>query len=65
MGQDTIFNLDFALENAWQRSFKRMKRGVAASEDNNVAEKLPQEEDAQVRNHEWELAKLQQEVRQV
>lgn len=41
MGQDTIFNLDFALENAWQRSFKRMKRAVAASEDNNLAEKLP------------------------
>lgn len=33
--RDEVFTLDFALENAWQRSFKRMKRAVAASEGGN------------------------------
>ena len=32
--RDEVFDLDFAMENAWTRSFQRMKRAVAASEDN-------------------------------
>ena len=34
--RDKVFNYDMALENAWNRSFKRMKRKIAASEDNEA-----------------------------
>ena len=40
-----------------------MKRAVAASEDTNKNDKLPEDEDASVKDREWELAKLQKEVR--
>ena len=59
-----VFDLDFALENAWVRSFKRMKRAVAASEgDQSEAGMRPEDEDAEHRDREWEIAKLQHEVR--
>ena len=34
--KESVFNFDFAIENAWQRSFKRMKRAIAASVDNDA-----------------------------
>ena len=60
-----VFDLDFAMENAWQRSFKRMKRAVAASDDNVAELELnPDKEDAEERGREWEIAKLQREIKQ-
>ena len=57
-----VFTLDFAMENAWQRSFKRLKRDIAASEGDHQSEPAggvgPELEDAEERNREWELAKL-------
>ena len=53
------------MENAWQRSFKRMKRAVAASDDNIADLELdPDKEDAEERGREWEIAKLQREIKQ-
>ena len=61
-----IFTTDFAMENAWQRSFKRMKKEIAASEGDRQTELAgdPELEDAEERNREWEMAKLQEEIRQ-
>ena len=61
-----VFTFDFAIENAWQRSFKRMKRAVAASEGGNETQSIhpPEDEDAEERGREWEIAKLQHEIRQ-
>lgn len=56
---------DFAIAQAWTRSFKRMKRAIAASEDNEVDDEeeisnsdLP----GLPKNRERQLAKLQDEV---
>ena len=60
----SVHNLDFAMENAWMRSFKRMRRAVAASEDNDALEEPePAKEDAEIKDREWEIAKLQEQIR--
>ena len=44
-----------------------MKREIAASEGDNQTEPVgvgPELEDAEERNREWEMAKLQEEIRQ-
>lgn len=42
------------------RSFKRLKKAVAASEDNEAdqSDPDPEGEDAEVKDREWEIAKL-------
>ena len=42
-----------------------MKRAVAASEGGNITQEMgaPEDEDAEDRDREWEIAKLQEDIR--
>ena len=64
--KDRVFNFDFTMETAWLRSFKRMKRAIAASEDNDVHEetvKGENEDEEDEKDREAEIAQLQHEIR--
>lgn len=54
--RDVVFAYDMAIENAWNRSFKRMKRKIAASEDNEA--EGAENEDALHKDKDEEIAKL-------
>ena len=65
---NNIFSMDFALEQEWMRSFKRMRRGIAASDDNSAQ---PEEfgragemaGEGKERDRDWQIAKLQDSIR--
>ena len=64
--KDRVFNFDFTMETAWLRSFKRMKRAIAASEDNDVHEEAVEgenDEEEDEKDREAEIAQLQHEIR--
>lgn len=64
-----VFNLDFALEQEWIRSFKRMRRTIGASEDNSVDPSIYNADDdlgedaALGRDRDWQIAKVQESIR--